>query len=71
MTDKQLRYIKVRIDQLKEDQAKAHDAHDKQWYNRCIQELDWVLQMDSKPTHNCYMSGEITSDAAGFKLSNF
>tara|TARA_B100002019_G_C20946360_1_gene439337 strand:+ start:113 stop:328 length:216 start_codon:yes stop_codon:yes gene_type:complete len=71
MTDKQLRYIKVRIDQLKDDQAKAHDAYDKQWYNRCIQELDWVLQMDSKPTHNCYMSGEITSDAAGFKLSNF
>ena len=69
--NKQEKYIEARIKQLMDDMNRASDEYDKQWYNRCIQELDWVLQMDSKPTHNCYMSGEITSDAAGFKLSNF
>ena len=28
------------------------------WYNRCIQELDWALQMQSEPTHDCYMEDE-------------
>ena len=55
LTDKQKRYIQVRMEQLKEDMEKAHDEHDKKWYNRCIQELDWVLQMREKPNHNCYM----------------
>tara|TARA_B100000035_G_scaffold290463_1_gene277580 strand:- start:310 stop:483 length:174 start_codon:yes stop_codon:yes gene_type:complete len=55
MTLKQNRYIKMRMEQLKEDMEKAHDDHDKKWYNRCIQELDWVLQMKEKPNHNCYM----------------
>ena len=32
-------YINVRIGQLKQDMAKAHDEYDKQWYNRIIQEL--------------------------------
>ena len=34
---------------------KAHNEHDIMWYNRCIQELDWALQMQSEPTHDCYM----------------
>ena len=34
---------------------KAHDQHDKNWYNRLIQELDWVQQVEKKPDHNCYM----------------
>ena len=55
MTLKQNRYIKMRMEQLKEDMEKAHDEHDKKWYNMCIQELDWVLQMKEKPNHNCYM----------------
>ena len=50
------KYIRTRIEQLKEDMNKAHNEHDRMWYNRCIQELDWALQMKSKPTHNCYMS---------------
>ena len=25
---------------------------------RCIQELDWALQMQSEPTHDCYMEDE-------------
>ena len=35
--------------------AKAHDPMDQAWYNRLIQELDWVKQMNAKPDHNCYM----------------
>ena len=31
-------YIKVRISQLMDDMNKAHDQHDKNWYNRLIQE---------------------------------
>ena len=48
-------YIKVRVGQLREDMDKASDEMDKAWYNRLIQELDWVEQMNTKPTHNCYM----------------
>ena len=39
---------------------KASDPHDIQWYNRCIQELDWALQMQGEPTHDCYMGVEKT-----------
>tara|TARA_Y100001970_G_C14083636_1_gene776087 strand:+ start:876 stop:1097 length:222 start_codon:yes stop_codon:yes gene_type:complete len=49
------KYIKTRMEQLKDDMSKAHNEHDRMWYNRCIQELDWALQMQSEPTHDCYM----------------
>ena len=52
---KQNNYVETRIEQLKEDMAKASNPHDQQWYNRLIQELDWVKQMETQPTHNCYM----------------
>ena len=52
------KYIKTRIEQLKEDMNKAHNEMDKMWYNRCIQELDWALQMQGEPTHDCYMKDE-------------
>ena len=52
------KYIKTRIEQLKEDMNKAHNEMDKMWYNRCIQELDWALQMHGEPTHDCYMKNE-------------
>ena len=52
---KQNDYVETRIEQLKEDMAKASNPHDQQWYNRLIQELDWVKQMGEKPTYNCYM----------------
>ena len=52
---KQNNYVETRIEQLKEDMAKASNPHDQQWYNRLIQELDWVKQMGEKPTYNCYM----------------
>ena len=52
-------YIKVRKNQLQEDMKKAHDDHDVAWYNRLIQELDWVEQMYvGKLTRNCYMEGK-------------
>ena len=55
-----VKYIDVRIGQLKEDMAKAYDPMDQAWYNRLIQELDWVKQMETKTTHNCYMSQDMT-----------
>ena len=58
LVDRQEKYIRLRIEQLQEDMNKAHDEMDKAWYNRLIQELNWVLQMKSKPTHNCYMQGD-------------
>ena len=49
-------YIDVRIEQLKEELTRPNSEHDKNWYNRLIQELDWVRQMDkTRPTKNCYM----------------
>ena len=55
---RQDKYITTRIEQLKEDMARAHDEHDQKWYNRLIQELDWVKQMGNRPTHNCYMEDQ-------------
>jgi len=49
-------YIDVRIEQLKEELSRPNTAHDKNWYNRLIQELDWARQMNKgKVTKNCYM----------------
>ena len=49
-------YITARKSQLKDDMKKAHDQHDAAWYNRLIQELDWVEQMSGdRPYRNCYM----------------
>ena len=42
-------YILVRVKQLKEDREKANDEHDKMWYTRLIQELNWV----ANPKENC------------------
>ena len=58
LTSKQDKYITTRIEQLKEDMSRAHDEHDQKWYNRLIQELDWVKQMGNNPTHNCYMENQ-------------
>ena len=64
--DKRSTYITARIEQLKEDMNKAHDEHDRAWYNRLIQELDWVDQIgisfENTKRHrsNCYMSRAAT-----------
>ena len=41
-------YIKVRMAQLIDESNKCHDPHDAQWYNRCAEELHWVLKMMEK-----------------------
>ena len=41
-------YIKVRMSQLLDESNKCHDRHDAQWYNRCAEELHWVLKMMEK-----------------------
>ncbi len=38
-------YIKIRMGQLIDESKKCHDRHDAQWYNRCAEELHWVLKM--------------------------
>ncbi|HAW04776.1 MAG TPA: hypothetical protein DCW83_08810 [Saprospirales bacterium] len=49
-------YIEVRIEQLKEELTRPNSEHDKNWYNRLIQELSWAHQMTSgQLTENCYM----------------
>ena len=58
LSSKQDKYITTRIEQLKEDMARAHDEHDQKWYNRLIQELDCVKQMGNSPNRNCYMENE-------------
>ena len=57
-TSRQDKYIDTRIEQLKEDMGRAHEEYDKNWYNRIIQELDWVRQMGNRPSHNCYMENQ-------------
>lgn len=44
-------YVKHRSEQLLEDMKKASDPHDKQWYLRVIQELQWAVS----PHHNCFI----------------
>ena len=46
-------YIEARINLLKDDLSRASNEHDKLWYKRLIQELDWAAQMSGKPTNNC------------------
>ena len=49
----------IQINQLLEDREKAHDEYDKLWYNRIIQELDWVQQAQGRKfRRNCYMETE-------------
>lgn len=64
------KYIKTRIEQLKDDREKASDEHDVQWYTRLIQELDWALMMGGKKEKaNCTAAllrerqAEVQSDA--------
>ena len=51
------RYLQVRIEQLKEEIPKNEgDEMTVNWYNRLIQELQWVLDVDEdKERSNCYM----------------
>ena len=52
-------YIEVRIKQLKEELTRPNTEHDKSWYKRLIQELDWARQMgQGKVTKNCYQEVE-------------
>ena len=39
-------FIQIRIDQLKEDRERANDPHDRLWYDRLIDELEYVRLYD-------------------------
>ncbi len=52
------RYLEARIEQLKEEIPKNEgDDMTQQWYNRLIQELQWVLDVDApkEGRNDCYM----------------
>jgi len=55
------RYLQVRIEQLKEEIPKNEgDEMTQQWYNRLIQELQWVLDVDEdKERNNCFMGENV------------
>ena len=39
-------YLRIRILQLKKDRAKANDPHDRLWYDRLVDELEYVRLYD-------------------------
>ena len=45
-------YIKVRVSQLTEDKLKAHDPRDIIWYERLIEELQYVQMVDEQKYDN-------------------
>jgi hypothetical protein len=56
------RYLQVRIEQLKEEIPKNEgDDMTQQWYNRLIQELQWVLDVDRprEDRNNCWMGENV------------
>ena len=55
------RYLEARIEQLKEEIPKNEgDEMTQQWYNRLIQELQWVLDVDEdKKRGNCWMGENV------------
>ena len=57
------RYLQVRIEQLKEEIPKNEgDEMTQQWYNRLIQELQWVVDIEEKNTvdrNNCWMGENV------------
>ena len=61
--DKRERYLKVRIDQLREEIPKNEgDDLTQEWYNRLIQELQWVVDIGKKKDEsrsNCWMGGNV------------
>ena len=55
------RYLQVRIQQLKEEIPKNEgDDLTVEWYNRLIQELQWVLDVDTaKENGGCWMGENV------------
>ncbi len=56
------RYLETRIEQLKEEIPKNEgDEMTQQWYNRLIQELQWVLDVDAskEERNNCFMGENV------------
>lgn len=41
-------YIRIRMTQLYTEAHKCSDPYDAQWYNRCAEELHWVLKLMEK-----------------------
>ena len=58
--NKRDRYLKARIKQLKEELPKNDgDSLTEAWYNRLIQELQWVVDVEEKEKSNCWMGDNV------------
>lgn len=58
--NKKDRYLKARIKQLKEELPKNEgDSLTEAWYNRLIQELQWVVDVEEKEKTNCWMGDDV------------
>ena len=58
--NKRDRYLKARIKQLKEELPKNDgDSLTEAWYNRLIQELQWVVDVEEKEKSNCWMGDDV------------
>ena len=58
--NKRDRYLKSRIKQLKEELPKNDgDSLTEAWYNRLIQELQWVVDVEEKEKSNCWMGDDV------------
>ena len=58
--NKKDRYLKARIKQLKEELPKNEgDSLTEAWYNRLIQELQWVVDVEEKEKTNCWMGDNV------------
>ena len=60
-------YIKIRSEQLREDRDKTTDPMDKQWYNRVIEELNWVCISLSQKQNYLKLKKPTTQSANGLE----
>ena len=66
VTNKQKRYIQIRMEQLAEDMEKATMNMTRCGSTGCIQRTRVGSSNENKPTHNCYMqSNAATQDMTG------
>lgn len=53
-------YIRIRMTQLYAEREKCSDPYDAQWYNRCAEELYWVLKLMEKEEMLTFLPKEET-----------
>lgn len=59
---KTVSYIDVRIKDLLEEAQKCHDDHDKAWFKRAAQELQWTREMFTREHKRCVLETCVQQD---------